>query len=183
MTKKIIGFSGSLREASFNKTILAHMAEQDYKGLDIEVTSLHDIPLFNGDEEEGGDPAAVAAFKQKIKEAEGVLIVTPEYSHGTPGVLKNALDWAGSMTNENVLYRKPVLIAGASPTKMGTGFSQAQLRQTLAACEAYPLQQPQVFINTVHKKIENGKLTDEGTIRFLETTAEAFYEWIDQLQK
>jgi chromate reductase, NAD(P)H dehydrogenase (quinone) len=182
-TKNIIGIAGSLRQESLNKYLLQFMAEEEYEGLNIQIESLEEIPLFNADLEKGGDPDPVARWKQKLKKADGILIVTPEYSHGTPGVLKNALDWAGSMTNENVLFHKPVMLAGATPTRMGTGFSQAQLRQTLAACDAYPLQQPQIFIAQAHKLIENGKVTDEGTADFLKKAAASFREWIVQLEK
>jgi chromate reductase, NAD(P)H dehydrogenase (quinone) len=182
-TKNIVGIAGSLRQESLNKSLLKFMSEEEYEGLNIHIESLEEIPLFNADLEEGGDPAPVAIWKQKLKKADGILIVTPEYSQGTPGVLKNALDWAGSMTNENVLYHKPVMLAGATPTRMGTGFSQAQLRQTLAACDAYPLQQPQVFIPQAHKIIEKGKVSDEKTAHFLKEAAASFLDWIVQLEK
>lgn len=181
MKKHVIGFSGSLRKESFNQSVLEYMVEKNYDEIDFEAVSLKNIPLFNGDVEEGGDPEAVEAFKTKIKEADGLLIIAPEYSQSIPGVLKNALDWAGSMAHRNVLDQKPVLLAGASPTQTGTGFSQAHLRQVLAACNAYPMQQPQIFINQAPRKIVNGEITDEKTKAVLDKAVSSFSLWIDKI--
>ncbi|SDN20561.1 NADPH-dependent FMN reductase [Alkalicoccus daliensis] len=181
MKKRIIGFAGSLRKESLNKAVIQYMAEEEYEYLTIDYISLENIPMFNGDVEEAGEPEAVSHFKSQLKKADGILIAAPEYSQSMPGVLKNALDWAGSMTYENVLENKPVLIVGASPTQMGTGFSQAHLRQVLAACNALPLQQPQVYINQAPKKIINGKITDEKTKAALNKALSAFSEWLNKL--
>lgn len=182
MKRKIIGIAGSLRKRSYNQSVLQSITETTNEKIKVTPYSIKDIPLFNADEEEGGDPETVAHFKQAIKEAEGVIIVSPEYSHGTPGVMKNALDWAGSMTNENVLNEKPVMVMGASPSGMGTGFSQAQLRQTLAACNAYVPPQPEIFIGQAHKKVDDsGRLNDQSTIDFLAKSLGDFSDWIERL--
>ncbi|AOM83365.1 NADPH-dependent FMN reductase [Salisediminibacterium beveridgei] len=168
----IAAFCGSLRKHSLNRSVVNHM---DQTSDDIQVLSLEDIPLFNADLEEQGEPEAVFDFKKAIKEAEAVLIVTPEYSHSMPGVLKNALDWAGSMTYENVLDGKPVMIAGASPSVLGTAFAQEHLRVTLAACGAHTMPQPEIFIGKAAEKIDkDGKLIDQGTIDFLESALNGF---------
>jgi len=181
MKRKIIGIAGSLRKKSYNQSVLQSITETDHEKLEVTSYSIKDIPLFNADEEHEGDPEFVAQFKQAIKEADGVLIVSPEYSHGTPGVLKNVLDWAGSMTNENVLNGKPVLVMGATPSGLGTGFSQAQLRQTLAACNAYVPPQPEIYISEVHKKVdEKGRLKDQPTIDFLSKSLDDFLIWIER---
>ncbi|SER95447.1 NADPH-dependent FMN reductase [Salipaludibacillus aurantiacus] len=180
MKKNIIGIAGSLRKSSYNRMILNYLTDVEHSNVKVTPHSIDEIPLFNGDLEENGDPAEVASFKQSVKEADGLLIVTPEYSHGTPGVLKNVLDWAGSMTNENVLYKKPSMIVGASPSAMGTCFSQQQIRQTLSACHAYVMPQPQVYIGSVHHKVnESGQLQDEVTKKRLNESLEEFLKWIE----
>ncbi|WP_280769234.1 NADPH-dependent FMN reductase [Salipaludibacillus daqingensis] len=184
MKKQILGIVGSLRKNSYNKSIMKFMEALTHEKLEVTPYSIKDIPLFNADEEDGGDPSTVAQFKRAIKNADGLLIVSPEYSHGTPGVLKNALDWAGSMTNENVLSEKPVLLMSASPSGMGGGFSQSQLRQTLAACNAYVPPQPQIFISQVHKKLdENGKLIDQTTVSFLTKSFDDFSKLLESENK
>lgn len=183
MKLKIAAIAGSLRKESLNKKVLHHIIEQADSRVEYEWIDLADIPLFNADEETDGDPGHPAEMKQKLKQADGVLIVSPEYSHGMPGVVKNALDWAGSMTNENVLDKKPAFVLGASPSGLGTALGQLQIKQTLAACGSLVLQQPEVFIGTAPKKInENGIITDERLQTTLKKAEAAFIEWINQQQ-
>ncbi|SFL54905.1 NADPH-dependent FMN reductase [Salibacterium qingdaonense] len=180
--KNIVGIAGSLRQNSFNRSILREMSQHPPEGMDISIFNLKHIPLFNADLEENGDPEAVEDFKDAVKEADGFLIVTPEYSHGMPGVLKNALDWAASVSNRNVLDEKPVYVLGASPTPLGTAFSQAQVKQTLAAAGSFVLQQPELYIGKVPNKLdETGELQDERTKTKLYEALEAFDKWIDTM--
>ncbi|NJP39165.1 NADPH-dependent FMN reductase [Alkalicoccus luteus] len=183
MTKKIAAFCGSLRKESFNKQVLDTMVQLAPDNFDVSVLSIEEIPLYNADIEAEGVPAPVQSFKDQLKAADGIWIVTPEYSASMPGVLKNVLDWAGSMTVENALDQKPVLIAGASPTQQGTAFAQAHLRQTLAACNAYPMQQPQLYIGGVPNKLSGGKVEDEKTNEFLEKAMNDFDTWMETLSK
>ncbi|WP_035710035.1 NADPH-dependent FMN reductase [Salibacterium aidingense] len=180
---KILGISGSLRKDSFNRMILREMARHTPEGADVSIFNLKHVPLFNADLEENGDPEAVEDFKESILEADGFLIVTPEYSHGMPGVLKNALDWAASVTNRNVLDKKPAYVLGASPAPLGTALSQAQVKQTLAAAGAFVLQQPELYIGKVPSKIdEAGRLQDDSTKTRLHQAMEAFVEWIETMK-
>jgi chromate reductase len=86
-------------------------------GMEIEIADLHEIPLYNFDIEQRGDPAPVAALKERIRRADALLIATPEYQHGIPGLLKNALDWASRPADASPLLRKTAAIMGASPGK------------------------------------------------------------------
>src|SRR5690625_1855136 len=107
----IVALVGSLRKDSYNKRVAYFMKER-YKGkLDIDVLLLNDIPLFNEDIEED-PPLVVKEFKEKIKNSDGVLFVTPEYNYSIPGVLKNAIDWCTRV--ERVMANKPSFIVGAS---------------------------------------------------------------------
>lgn len=177
----MIGIAGSLRKNSFNKALLRHMAEQCPEAVDFSIYDLKHIPLFNADLEEHGDPQPVIHFKEAVEEADGLVIVTPEYSHGVPGVLKNALDWAASVTNKNVLDNKPAFVLGASPSPLGTAFAQVQVKQTLAAAGALVMQQPELYIGSIQKKLdEDGNLTDEKTRKALGQSLDTFIQWIQK---
>jgi NAD(P)H-dependent FMN reductase len=91
---RVVGFAGSLRRASYNRGLIRAAAELAPPGIVVEVFDLGDMPLYNQDVEDAGEPAAVVAFKQAIERSDAMLVATPEYNHGIPGVLKNALDWA-----------------------------------------------------------------------------------------
>ena len=124
---RILGISGSLRAGSFN-TALLHAAQQ-VAGDDVtlEAATLHGIPLYDGDvEARDGEPAAVTALKQRILASDGVLLVTPEYNNGIPGVFKNGIDWLsrGTPGIPEVFGNRPFALIGASPGGFGTILSQ-----------------------------------------------------------
>ena len=124
---RILGISGSLRAGSFN-TALLHAAQQ-VAGDDVtlEAATLHGIPLYDGDvEARDGEPAALTALKQRILASDGVLLVTPEYNNGIPGVFKNAIDWLsrGTPGIPAVFGDRPFALIGASPGGFGTILSQ-----------------------------------------------------------
>ena len=125
----ILGISGSLRAGSFN-TALLHAAQEEASGSEIEfdAATLHGIPLYDGDAEaRDGEPDAVAALKRQVLAADGVLLCTPEYNNGIPGVFKNAIDWLSRGTPDipAVFGGRPFALIGASPGGFGTVMSQA----------------------------------------------------------
>ena len=99
------------------------------QGLRIEAFDIADIPLYNGDLDGDEKPAPVAALKRAIGEADGLLVVTPEYNYGMPGVLKNALDWASRPVPDNALRAKPAAVIGASTSLFGGVWAQAEVRE------------------------------------------------------
>src|SRR6202453_1010983 len=113
-TVRIAGISGSLRRASFSTALLKILAEKALPAIEIQVVTLEHIPLYNEDLDRKPEIPAVAAFKRIIAESDGVLIATPEYNHGIPGVLKNALDWASRPVFESCFRHKPVSIISSS---------------------------------------------------------------------
>ncbi len=176
---KVLGFAGSLRKGSYNRAALRAAKGLAPEGMQIEIFNLDNIPLYNGDVEQQGFPESVEEFKRKIKEADGLLIVAPEYNYSIPGVLKNAIDWASRLPTETPLDGKPVAIMGASTGRFGTLRSQLHLRQVCFSLNMPTLLKPEVYISQAGNKFdENGNLTDEATIERVRSLLYAFAEWI-----
>jgi chromate reductase, NAD(P)H dehydrogenase (quinone) len=175
----ILGLAGSLRRASYNRALLRAAAEIAPEGMKIEIFDLAEVPLYNGDVEAEGDPEAVARLKKAIAAADGVLMATPEYNHGVPAVMKNAVDWASRPPGSAVLGGKPVGIIGASPGITGSARGQSQLRQAFEFTNSYCMPQPELLVFKAHEKFDSdGKLTDEATARFLGRYLTAFAAWV-----
>lgn len=126
---RLLGISGSLRAGSFNTALLRAAQQVAGDGIALEMATLHDIPLYDGDAEaRDGEPAAVAALKRQILASDGVLLVTPEYNNGIPGVFKNAIDWLSRTSPvgniPSVFGGRPFALIGASPGGFGTILSQ-----------------------------------------------------------
>lgn len=175
----ILGFAGSLRRGSFNRALLRAAAELAPAGMAIEIFDLGEVPLYNGDVEAEGDPEAVARLKQAIRAADGVLLVTPEYNHGVPAVMKNAVDWASRPPGSAALGGKPVGIIGASPGITGSARGQSQLRQAFEFTNSYCMPQPELLVFKAHEKFDSeGCLTDDATAQFLARYLAAFAAWV-----
>lgn len=181
MTKKIGIICGSLKQSSYNRIVAETIIKMN-DTVDFQWIELKDLPLFNEDLEVGGDPEAVTTFKEAIRNVDGLLIVSPEYNSGTPGVLKNALDWSSRPARSSVIAKKPVGLVGATPGGMGTAFSQMQTRQTLEAVQAYVLPLQKMMISQVHEKVdvEQRTITDEKTITYLQRYVANFLSWTDR---
>jgi chromate reductase len=175
-TLKVLGFAGSLRGGSLNKSLLRAAQELAPLGMTIEPYDLGTIPLYNYDLEEQGDPRPVAEFKEAIQRAQALLIVTPEYQQGVPGVLKNALDWASRPAGRSVMQGKPVAIMGATPGFTGTARAQTQLRQALTYTQNYVVLQPEVLVGRAQEKFDSeGHLTDVRTREFVRKLLEQLW--------
>jgi chromate reductase len=175
----ILAFAGSLRAGSFNRSLVRAVVELAPAELAISVFDLLEVPLYNGDVEAAGEPLGVARFKEAIRAADGVLIATPEYNHGVPGVTKNAIDWASRPPGHAVLDRKPVGIIGASPGITGSARGQSQLRQAFEFTNSFCMPQPELLVFRAHEKFDaDGRLTDEPTRQFLQKYLHAFADWV-----
>lgn len=179
----VLGFAGSLRRASYNRALLRAAQEEMPAGMKLDLFEIGEIPLYNEDVEAEGDPEPVARFKQAIREADGLLIATPEYNHGVPGVTKNAIDWASRPPRQAPLNGKPVAILGASPGITGTARGQSQLRQAFEFTNSYCMPQPEILVYQAHQKFDaEGRLTDAKTREYLGKFLAAFGQWIRRLQ-
>jgi chromate reductase, NAD(P)H dehydrogenase (quinone) len=173
---KVVGIPGSLRDDSYNRALLEAAKGMD-DNVEITIVDIDDIPLFDSDLEAGGDPAAVVLFKRAIYEADAVLIATPDYQHGVPGPLKNALDWASRPPGEAPLTGKPTAIMGATTGNYGTARAQEQLRQTLNYNNCPMVKLPQVLVSEAQDKVnDDGEFVDEQTLKFVGQLVEALHE-------
>ena len=161
---QILGIAGSLRSGSHNRALIRAARELAPAGVEIVELDLRELPFYDGDVEAAGDPETVAAFKDAIRAADALLIATPEYNRGIPGVLKNAIDWASRPALASPLAGKPVGIMGASTGRGGTRRAQQQLRDALEFPRAVVLDEPRVLVPEAFMRFdEHGKLVDEET--------------------
>jgi chromate reductase len=163
----VLGISGSLRKGSYNSMALRAAQKLAPAGMRIEIADIAAIPLYNDDVRLAGEPAPVVELKAKVRAADAVLIVTPEYNFSIPGVLKNTLDWL-SRPPEPPFAGKPVAIMGASPGPVGTARVQYDLRKVMVFLDAFTVNKPEVFISFAQNKFDpQGELTDEPTAKFI----------------
>jgi chromate reductase len=162
---KLVGLSGSLRKASLNSALLRAAAGLTPDGVTLAVHTLHGIPLYDGDAEAaGGIPTPVQALKDAIAEADGLLMVTPEYNNGMPGVFKNAIDWLSRPASDiaRVFGNKPVAVIGASPGGFGTILSQAAWLPVLRTLGALHWSDGRLMVSRATAVFDaDGNLTDE----------------------
>ncbi|GAB7550175.1 NADPH-dependent FMN reductase [Cupriavidus sp. 8B] len=170
----LLGISGSLRRESSNTSVLHTLQDSMPAGIEMSVLTLHGIPPYDQDLEREGVPRTVQEFRSAIEGSDGVILCSPEYNCGMPGVLKNALDWASRPAFASPMTGKPVLIVTSSPAFTGGVRAQAQLREVLAGMLARVIVWPQVVIPGVYGKIEGGRLVDEASLKFLLDAVGAF---------
>ncbi len=176
---KITAFAGSLRRGSYNRALLRAAVELAPEEIEITHQVLDDVPLYNADVEAAGVPEPVETLRRAVEAADGVLIASPEYNSGIPGVLKNAVDWLSRPPRPQAFDGKPVAIVGATPGRFGTRAAQYQLRQVLTPLNALMMAQPQLLVfGAAGKFDDDGRLTDEGTAERLERVLAAFADWV-----
>jgi chromate reductase len=176
---RILGIAGSLRRASLNRALLRAAAELAPEGMEIAAFDLAEVPLYDGDVEAAGDPEPVARLKAAIRAADGILFVTPEYNHGVPAVMKNAVDWASRPPSDSALAGKPVGIIGASPGITGSARGQSQLRQAFEFTNSFCMPQPELLVFRAHEKFDGeGRLIGEGTSTHLVRYLEKLGDWV-----
>lgn len=178
----VLGLCGSLRQASYNLAALrAAQALAPGAGMRIDIADISDLPLYNEDVYAQGFPAPVERLRNRIRAADALLFVTPEYNYSMPGVLKNAIDWA-SRPPEQPFAGKPAAIMGASPGALGSARAQYHLRQTLVFLDVHPLNKPEVMIGSAHERFDaQGALIHEPTREFIGKLLAALAAWTQRL--
>ena len=174
---RILGIAGSLRNQSYNRAALRAATELVPEGAILETFELEGIPGFNQDEEQN-PPSKVTELKTRIREADAILIVTPEYNYSIPGVLKNAIDWASRPYGDSAWNGKPAAIMGASVGTIGTARAQYHLRQMMVFLNMFPINQPEVMIGNAHERFDaSGNLTHEATKEFIRQLLQSLVDW------
>lgn len=164
---QLLGISGSIRAGSYNTIILQTLADHLRSTATLTIFPIDALPHYNEDLDIEDVAAPVQALRDAIAASDGVIIATPEFNHGLPGVLKNALDWASRPYCQAALTGKDVLTITSSPGGIGGARAHAQLNETLSSMASRVVLRPQAVIPFVNKKIEGGRLVDEASLRFL----------------
>jgi chromate reductase, NAD(P)H dehydrogenase (quinone) len=160
---RILGIAGSLRRKSYNRAALRAAQQLVPEDAVLDVFELDGIPVFSEDDERQ-PPTKVVEFKKRIREADAILFVTPEYNYSIPGVLKNAIDWASRPYGDSAWTDKPAAIMGASLGTLGTARAQYHLRQVFVFLNVHAINQPEVMIANAAQNFDaEGNLTNETT--------------------
>jgi chromate reductase len=174
---RILGIAGSLRRGSYNQAALRAAKLLVPENSEIDLFQLDDIPMFNEDDEKR-PPSSVVELEKRIRTADAVLFVTPEYNYSIPAVLKNAIDWASRPYGDSAWFGKPAAIMGASLGPIGTTRAQQHLRQILVALNLFLLNKPEVVIaDAAHRFNEDGNLIHEPTEQLIQELLKNLVDW------
>jgi NAD(P)H-dependent FMN reductase len=180
----IVGLAGTLRTGSFNAALLRAARDTAPEGTTVEIATIRDIPLYDGDFDAAhGVPTVVADLKDRIAAADGLLMATPEYNHAMPGVLKNAVDWLSRPASDikRVFGNKPVALMGATTGRGGTILGQASWLPVLRALSTRPWFGGRLMISGANKVFDaQGQLTDEEIRAQVRTFMAGFVEFIER---
>ena len=183
MKKNILIIGGSLRAKSFNKYLASNLIEIGKQKFNFEIFSdFNLLPHYNTDDHNQDNwPKTLLELEEKIKKADGVIFVTPEYNFSVPGYLKNCIDWISRLPNQP-LDKKPVCIQSASLGPLGGARVQYHLRQILVFLNARVMNKNEIFVTFANQKFDenSGKLNDDITIDFIGKQLDAFYDFIDE---
>ena len=178
----ILGIPGSLRKESFNRALLRAATELVPEGVRLDTFEIDGLPVFNQDEESNPHPRVIE-LKERVRAADAILFVTPEYNYSIPGVLKNAIDCASRPYGDNAWNDKPVAIMGASIGTLGTARAQYHLRQTFVFLNMHAVNQPEVMVSNASQRFDQeGKLTDETTKKLIQQLLAELVNWTKRLQ-
>jgi NAD(P)H-dependent FMN reductase len=177
---RVLALSGSLRHASFNTALARAVQVMAPQGMEVEVATLHGIPLYDGDlEASEGIPAAVLQLKAQIQSADALLLVTPEYNNGVPGVFKNGIDWLSRADMKAIFAKRPTGLIGASMGGFGTISSQAAWLPTLKMLGVSLYSGGSVLVSRAQNAFDaQGALTDEQNRKNLSNYLNGFQEFV-----
>jgi chromate reductase len=174
---------GSLRKASFNGMLANTLISLAPSSLKLNLVEIGQLPHYNEDLDGAAPPEPWTAFRQRIKAADAVLFVTPEYNRSVPAALKNALDVGSRPYGASVWDRKPGAIVSSSPGAIGAFGANHHLRQSLVFLNVPTMQQPEAYLGHADKLFdEHGKLVSDGTGKFLQGFMQAFANWAETIR-
>jgi len=179
-SRDVAVFVGSLRKESFNRKMAKALIALAPAPLKLEIVEIGALPLYN-QADDANPPAASAAFKTRVRKADAVLFVTPEYNRGVPGVLKNAIDVASRPYGDSAWNGKPGAIISLSPGGIGAFGANHQLRQSLVFLNVPAMQQPEAYIGGAAKLFDaSGTLIDDSVREFMKKFLDAFARWVER---
>jgi chromate reductase, NAD(P)H dehydrogenase (quinone) len=181
---RILVFGGSLRKGSFSTALMYAAPELSPENVEIELFErLGEFPPFNADLVES-PPRVVTDFKARIREADAILIVTPEYNYSIPGYLKNAIDWASRPSGDNPLNGKPAALISSSTGTLGGSRAQYHMRQCLVYLDMHPINKPECIVSNAKDKISaDGRVVDQKTREKVTDILTALSKWTRRLNK
>ena len=180
---KVVALVGSVRNGSYNLNLAKHIQKRYQNHFDLEILSIRELPIYDQDIELN-PPEIVTDFKTKVKNADAVLWVTPEYNGTVPGVLVNTIDWLSRV--DKVMIGKPSWIMGASMGNLGTVKAQLHLRDILfsSGISSPLLPGNEVYLGAAHEKFDaDGNLIHEPTIQFIDTVVDNFINWYNHITR
>jgi len=174
---------GSLRKASFNRMLADALIWLAPSSMKLEIVEIGQLPFYNQDLETDPPPTQWTAFRQRVKAADAVLFVTPEYNRSVPAVLKNALDVGSRPHGNSVWDSKPGAVVSGTPGAIGAFGANHHLRQSLVSLNVPTMHQPEAYIGHADKLFdERGKLVNDGTRKFLQEFMQAFANWVETIR-
>jgi chromate reductase, NAD(P)H dehydrogenase (quinone) len=181
-TRNVAVLVGSLRKGSYNRMMAHALAEFAPASLKLEIVEIGQLPLYNQDDDTGSPPAAWASFRQKVKGADAVLFVTPEYNRSVPGALKNAIDVGSRPYGQSVWDGKPGAVMSVSPGAVGGFGANHHLRQSFVFLNIPAMQQPEAYIGGAAELFDtSGRIKNDGTREFLRKFVASLAAWIEKI--
>jgi chromate reductase len=181
--RDVVVLVGSLRKASFNRKVARVLREMAAGTLALEEVEIGDLPLYNEDLEVDV-PAPWTRFRERVRRADAVLFVTPEYNRSVPGLLKNAIDVGSRPPAASVWRHKPAAVVSVTTGVLGAFGANHHLRQSFVSLDMWPLQHPEMYIGGVAKLLdEDGRLVVDTTRSLFQKFIDAFAAWIDKTQR
>lgn len=179
--KKISILVGSLRQGSYSRIIANKIKDINSESLEFEFIDISELPIYNEDfDEKITEPASYQPFREKVKNSDAFLFVTPEYNRSVPAVLKNALDVGSRPANQSVWQHKPGAIISVSPGAIGGFGANHHLRQTLSFLNIYMMQQPEMYLGNIINSIDDESNVSERTTKFLTSFVTSLEQWIEK---
>jgi chromate reductase len=179
-SKKIAIVVGSLRKDSYSDKLARAMSQLAEGKLDMEVVEIRDLPLYNQDDDTDSPPPAFTAFRERIRAADGVLFITPEYNRSVPGALKNAIDVGSRPYGKAAWAGKPCAIVSQSPGALGGFGANHHLRQMLPFLNMPAMPAPEAYLGGIADKFDGDGLKDESLRAFLQTFVDTFAAWVER---
>jgi len=177
--RDVVVLIGSLRKDSINRKVANALMALAPSSLKLSIVEIGQLPLYNQDTD-ANPPAEWKSFRERVKKADAVLFVTPEYNRSVPAPLKNAIDVGSRPYGQSAWYGKPGAVVSASPSAIGGFGANQHLRQSMVFLNVPMMQQPEAYVGGADKLFDaEGKLSNESTRKFLQDFMQAYAAWIE----